>query len=323
MLSAAPRKKTVPDLIALVIARAEVANGRPVQQPAGSANMLAGVKTKGRKARSVEWSHEEEEFLKKNLGYMTDKEIGDALGRTEIAVHLHWSRDLHLPSPSKNPNVLTANQAAEMIGIDGHKVAHWVDRGLIAGRLVAGGRKIRLIRRVTFFVWVCSPSNWVYFDIRKVKDAHLKRLLKLRAKRWGDEWWSARKAADYHGVTSKDITRQAKLGRIKSFHLPVSLGGRHADRKWSNHYFLKSDVVKLELCFGKGYGRKNQKYQKKFTPAADAWLLKARDELGMSFVHIGRTMKIGKEKIGPTGGRSNPVIGYRYKTLKANKRKAK
>jgi hypothetical protein len=315
------RKEFSADLIALAVARAETAVGRTFEDLSKLANGLAGVQATTRTPRAPEWSEEEDAFLKKNLGYMTDKEIGEELGRTENAVHLRWSRDLHLAAPSKHPNVLTALQASAMLGIDGHKVAHWVDCGLIKGRVMAGGRNIRLIDRVAFMVWVCSPKNWVYFDIQKVQDEKLARLLKMRQERWDDEWWSARQAADYHGVDTKDVLRYVKLGRIESFRLPVSLGGRDHNRKWSNHFYLKSVVVPLRFTFGKG----NQELSKaqKFTPRADAWLLKARDELGMTFVHIGRTMKIGKEKVSPHGGgRSNPTISRRYRILKEQAAKA-
>lgn len=318
-----PNKKTLSDIDALVswaVARAEAAHGRTFSD-IGKPNVLAGVQASGKKARALEWTEEEDAFIKENLGYFTDAEIAEKLGRTENAVHVHLSRDLHLPSPSKHPDVITAHQAAHMLGIDAHKTAWWVDCGLIQGRPMAGKRRIRLIRRVTFLVWACSPKNWVYFDINNVRDEKLKRLLNLRHERWGDEWWSARKVADHHGVDTKDVLRQVKLGRIESYRLPVSLGGRYADRKWSNHFFRKSDAITLRFAFGKG----NQALSKakKFTPAADAWLLKARDELRMTFVHIGRTMKIGKEKTAPGGGRSNPCISRRYWQLKDAQKKAR
>lgn len=262
--------------------------------------------------KSPDWQQYEDNFLKENLGWITEDEIAAALGRTKTAVHLRWKRDLHLPAPSKNPDVITALQAAEMLGIDGHKIAHWVDMGLIPGRLMPGDRKIRLIRRVSLMVWACSPDNWVYFDIKKVNDPHLKRLLKLRADRWGDEWWSTHKAADYHHVSTSDVKRYIQMGRISSCRLPVSLGGRHENRKWSNHFVLKSQAIRLKF-----YHRSGVYKHPIFTARADAWLLKARDELGMTYVDIGRTMKIGKKKTSPTGGGTNPTISYRYHCLKS------
>lgn len=262
------------------------------------------------------WGPAEDEFLRQQVGYMTDQEIGDVLDRTEIAVMLRRKRDLHLPSPSRHPSIITASQAAVMLGVDSHKITHWVDKGYIPGRYMAGKRVIRLIPRISLLVWAISPKNWVYFDISKVREPKLKRLLALRAQRWGDEWWSSRQVADYHGVTTGDVKRYIKLGRLKSFRLPVSLGGRHdGDRAWSNHFILKSDAVATQFF------RRDQKaqdwYARMFSPRADAWLLKAKDELGMTFVDIGKTMKIGKQKVDKYNrGGTNPIIAHRYKVLK-------
>lgn len=264
--------------------------------------------------RNPGWTPEEDLFLKANIAMMTDAEIGEALGRSEIAVHLRWSRDLHLPCRSKHPDVITANLAAEMLGIDAHKTAYWVDCGLIPGRLMPGARKMRLIRKVDFRRWVLNPMNWVWFDPKKVRDPELKHMLNLRAARWGDEWWTTRQVADYHGAYPKAVEQQIIRGTLHSFRLPVSLGGRDHNRYWSNHFVLKSEAVRAVFYRGKGNHKRCI-----FTPAADAWLLKARDELGMTFIEIGRTMKIGKVKHHGT----NPTIAYRYHQLKALKAKKK
>jgi hypothetical protein len=139
-------------------------------------------------------------------------------------------------------------------------------------------------------------------------------MLQLRAARWGDEWWSTPRVAKYHHVETGDVKRLIADGRLPSFRLPVSLGGRHPERGWSNHFVLKSEALKVKFQKGRG-----NHLPCKFTPAADAWLLKARDELGMTFVHIGRTMKIGSEKKNHKTGTSmsNPTISYRYHQLKA------
>lgn len=267
------------------------------------------------------WTEAEDQFLRDHLALMTDAEIGERLGRSEVAVHIRWTRELHLPSRSKHPDVVTAQQAANMLGIDSHKIAHWVDCGLIPGRLMPGDRKIRLIKRQAFRRWVLNPMNWVYFRIERVRDPELKRMCKKRAKRWGDEWWTTRQVADYQGVDTGDVKRYIAAGTLPSFRLPVSLGGRHEDRGWSNHFVLKSDA--LQVKFNKR-GKGHFDYPSQFTPAADRWLLKARDQLEMTFVHIGRTMKIGSEKKNHKTGTSmsNPTISYRYHQLKARQAKS-
>ena len=196
-----------------------------------------------------EWRPEEEIFLKRNLGRLTDTEIGKALGRTAVAVHLRWDRDMQLPSPSKAPNVVTAHEAARMLGIDTHKICHWVDQGFIPGRLMAGGRKIRLIEREDFRKWVLDPQHWMYFDLNEVTDAELKKLLKDAAKAWGDEWWSTPKVAKYHGVNAKDVLRYIQHGRIQGIQIKYSYGGRHPNLSWKYWFILKSEATRPDLRF--------------------------------------------------------------------------
>lgn len=98
-----------------------------------------------------------------------------------------------------------------------------------------------------------------------------------------------------------------RRGKIKAFHLPVSLSGRHADRAWSNWFVLRSEAVKAKF-YRLG---EEDRGSRVFSPGADAWILRARDELGMTFEAIGRTMKIGKRS-----NKTNPTIMYRYHQLK-------
>lgn len=273
-------------------------------------SILSGTKATQR-GKPPQWSAEEDAFLKENMDSMTDAELGEALGRSEIAVHLRWERDLRLPARSKAPGILTANQAAEILGIDGHKTAHWVDMDLIPGRNMPGKRVMRLIDEKALTAWAVNPKNWVYFDWHGITDAHLRRLCELREKRWGDEWWTTAQTAAYHGVDVQDVKRAVTLGRLEATQPQVCLSGRHKDRKWGNWYVLRSEATKADLYFPRR-GEKNP-YIQRFTPAGDAWILKARDELKMTFTAIGRTMKVGKWSY---GSRSNPIIIHRYHLLK-------
>lgn len=237
------------------------------------------------------WTEAEDAFIRENLGWMTDEEMGAALGRSAQAVHLRWDREMRLPGPSKAQDVITAHKAAAVLGIDAHKVVHWVDMGLIAGRIMAGGRVIRLIQRETFRRWVLNPMNWVYFDIHKVQDVELKRMIGKRAKRWGDEWWTTRQVADYHGVETGDVKRYIYLGRISSVRLPISLGGRARERAWSNHFVLKSEATRADLRFVRRGDDMST-----LTPRGLAWLKKAL-RMGWSAERIGRSMKVDGQTV--------------------------
>ena len=190
---------------------------------------------------------------------------------------------LAIPGPSKAKDVVTAQGGARLLGIDAHKIAHWVDMGLIPGRLMAGERKIRLIKRADFERWVLTTDNWIYFDPKKIADKRLKRLCQLRAKRWDDEWWPTNKVARLHGVDTKDVQRLIYRGEIPAVRLPVSLGGRDHNRRWSNWFVKKSDALKAHFVKGRGI----QNWQP--TPRAIAFIKKcARQRL--SFAEICRMM---------------------------------
>lgn len=193
------------------------------------------------------WTEEEDLFLEQSLGYLTEEEIGRALGRSVTAVHIRWERDLNLPSPSKAPDVFTGETIAKMLGLDDHKITHWIDEGFIPGRVMAGGRKIRLVKRQDFMNWVMRPQSWMYIKIDRVKDAELKKQLERAMKQWGDEWWPTNKVARYHGIDTKDVQRHINLGRIKATQTKYSYGGRHPTRKWSYWFVLKSEATKIDL----------------------------------------------------------------------------
>jgi len=205
--------------------------------------------SESQRVNSRKWTPEEDAFLKTNLGKMTEAAMGKALGRTETAVHLRWKRDLQLVSPSKAPDVITAHQAARMLGIDGHKIAHWVDQGFIPGRLMAGGRKIRLIDRKVFIAWVMDHDHWMYFDLAKVQDEELKQSLAEESKRWGDEWWETPRVAKHHGVATSDVKRYIKAGRIKATQIQYSYGGRHLNLSWKLWFVLRSEATRKSLHF--------------------------------------------------------------------------
>lgn len=277
------------DIFDLVVQTAELENGRaPKYVVAGGNTRFFGtnVSSKNSKTRQfANWSNDEDNFLRKNLGYMTDQEMADALGRTKVSVHLRWKRDLKLPAPSKHPNFITAEQASLLIGLDSHKIVWWCDYGLIPARNMAGNRKMRLILRVTFYRWVVNTSNWIYFDWRKIPDPHLRRLCELKAARWGQEWMTTAEVGKMHGVTSKDVQRLVYRGEIPAVRAETSVGGRHKQPHWLYWYVLRSDAVKARFITGRG----NVLFAY-LTPRALAWAIKAREELGFTWAALNRSM---------------------------------
>ena len=237
--------------------------------------------------KSPGWAGEEDEFLRSHLGFLEETQIAEQLGRSPNAVHLRWSRDLRLPAPSKHPDYLTAQQIAKRLGEDAHKVCSWVDRGLLPGEIVPGGRKIRRVRKAVLLRWLVNPDNWIWFNIEKVRDLHLRRLLELKRERWGDEWWTTRQVADYHGVDVGDVKRYIKLGKIKAVQAR-NRGGRHNHNYWAHWFVLRSEATRSDLVFWKGSGSGHDLAV--WSENSDAFILLAR-AIGMPVRNIAWLMK--------------------------------
>lgn len=122
----------------------------------------------GTKRKHRIWTEEEEKFLRNNLGRISEAEIGRHLGRTESAVHNHWTREMHLVSMSKSPKILTAEQVAIGIGCDGKSVHRLMDTGRMPCRRLPSARPIRVIDRLVLMKWLLNPDHWVYFKPERV-----------------------------------------------------------------------------------------------------------------------------------------------------------
>ena len=243
------------------------------------------------KAPRKTWIAEEENFIIENIGRLTDAEIAERLDRTEASVRVHRVREMLLPAASKTAGYYSAHAASRLLGMkldDRRKVAHWVDMGLLRGRRMPGkthkGGKIRIIERADLERFAVNPKNWIYFDIDAVRDARLLRLITLRQQRWGDEWWTTKQAAAQHGVETKDVTRVIKFGWLPAVQTAFSPNGRHKTRRWAPWFVLRSDALAFTFITRK-------KPKKRFSKATEAWIVKARDEMGWSFMAIGRSTK--------------------------------
>jgi hypothetical protein len=266
-------------LIDLAIASAELETGAPLRvRRSNSMNTLfacAGIQAARppRGPQSPPWDPTEDDFLKANLGRLSEADIAASLGRTEIAVRLRWKRDLRLVAPTKDPAYITTNRIARLLGVDNHKTVYWADSGLLPHERLPFRRRVtRRVPWVTFLRWVVNPQNWVWFDPERVPDPHLRRLLELKAARWGDEWWDTNQVAAYHGVKNCDVVRYLDAGLLSGVH-PPSIGGRHFNPHWSRWFVLRSEATRPDLVFHRGTG---QGHQLDWSDRADAFLILAR-----------------------------------------------
>lgn len=270
----------------LAISQAQVEHGIHPQKVARTsllnAALFGGAEVHApRKAPS--WAPNEIEYLKLMHDKATNTQIAEYLGRTKIAVQVQRKR-MHLPEMSTARTAYyTATHISNLMGLDAHKICWWIDNGLLKGHLQPGGRKIRLVSRMRFMCWVTNPENWIYFNPLRIADPDLARLLTKRAERWGDEWWPTRWVADYHGVDAKFVATHIKRGLLPGKQAAMSIGGRHADPAWLNWFVKKSDAIKHTF-----YTRENPRPA--LTARAEAWIVYARDVLGMNWTHIGLRM---------------------------------
>src|SRR4030067_201342 len=91
------------------------------------------------------WTPEEEQFLREQIGLMSDAEIGAALGRSAFAIKIHRQRK-GIPAHSRRPGWLTGNGAAKLMGVDVHNVMRLCRRGLLPHQVMPGERGILMGR---------------------------------------------------------------------------------------------------------------------------------------------------------------------------------
>ena len=265
------------------------------------------------------WEPAEDAYLRKHAGLLTDEEIAAALGRTEVAVHVRRVR-LMLPARGSHPAFLSASRAANLLGMDEHKLTGWIDTGLLPGEVYtkrnstgrcASGLYIRRVRWITLKRWLTRPANWPRFQVDKLADPALKSLVQRAQALWGDEWWSTTQVAAYHGVSPRWVGTKIHRGELPSMRLP-NMGGRHPHgQAWAFNFVKRSDAIKAVFTEGKGSAQARRAARLTWTPRADAWIIQAH-EAGMRWTEIAARMQSRRGY----AWRAEKVA-YRYKMLKS------
>lgn len=236
------------------------------------------------------WTADEDMLLQSCRGLMSLTELSKELGRTPIAVALRGKR-VGAATPRRTPGYLTGRQIAKIVGVEDRIPSLWIRQGILPGEQIPydfGPPKWR-VKIQDFKRWLIRPSSWVYFRLERMRPGTFRRLVELAQARWGDEWWTTRQAADYLGTTCNLIVQQIKRGRIRGTQAP-NLSGRHAHTAWAVWWVRKSEII--------GYRTPTRTDSRcKFSPAADAFMLKARIEWGLTPAVIGRMMKKNKKTI--------------------------
>lgn len=205
--------------------------------------------------KNLQWTQEEEEFLRVNTGEIPITELARILDRSTNAIKIHRQRHLNIPSDTHVHE--TARDVAKILGLGcSKKVAKWLDRGILPGKSISTIRPIYAIKRSDLWRFALTPDNWVYFDPERITDPGLRRLVLIRKARWGDEWWTTSQVAAYHGVHHKTIAQCIYRGAIQG-------------KRWANWRIKRSDAVRLRLLLPGVYHDEN------WTDRGDAFVLLA------------------------------------------------
>jgi hypothetical protein len=254
-------------------------------------SLCAGEMDPGKKERSTVWTPEEDAFLEENLRTMTIEEIGAALGRSEKAVKVHQIRR-QITSASKRPGYLTGNKVARLFRVDIHAVMAWSKRGILETDILPGERKIMSVSIRRVYRWATRWQNWIYFKAERIRDPHLRSLVLRAQSLWDDEWWTPGQVAEYHGLPDTSLVNlHALKGTLKGV-------------QWGNWHFLRSEAVRHIFYTGKG---RPDAYKLDWSPGADAWIRRAREELSLTYAETAARMK---------GDWNGKRVAYRYRCLK-------
>ncbi len=274
-------------IVADAVLAGQLAGGRSRRVMAGEHGARAVVvqaNRGGRRSRLVRWTEPENDFLRENLGRLSEADLAAVLGRTVVAVHNQWHDKLRLAPPSKRPEFeVTGQRIADMLAVDSHSVMLWLRRGQLPFRLLpCRGRRIHLVPRLAFEQWVVNPANWPYFKPERIADPRLRALVARQAERWGDEWWTVGQCARHHHVAQRLVGKHITDGLLPA----VDAG---------NYRIRRSDVVAHQFVTGKTRAWS----ERRWPPAANAFLITAA-ALGFSHRTIARLMGRGADDDGET-----------------------
>lgn len=217
----------------------------------------------------IQWTQQEEDFVRAHYMTMTDAEMAAALGRSVDGVHIRRERWLRLPGRRQNSEVLTSRSAARLLGVKCAKsITRLIDDGLLRAGTLPLDAKVHAIQRYDLVRFALNPMNWIYFDPERVTDPALRRQIAIRRERWNDAWWSVGQTAAYHGCAVTTINHYIRKGQIPA-------------KRWGNHWILRSDAVRAVIRVGRS------NWHTAWTPRADAVAILGR-AAGLSYGDIER-----------------------------------
>lgn len=244
-------------------------------------------------SKERQWSEAETRFLVDNLAILPREIIAEELGRSVNAIKIRQVRH-GIPSPSKRPGYLTGHDVAKILRVDIHAIMTWHARGILRFDIIPGERGIMNLPKRRVYQFAVQPKNWIYFKPHRVRDARLRRMIELAMQRWNDEWLTIGQAAAFWGVSDRALNARIRAGSLPAI-------------RWGNWWIRKSDLLQVRIVKGKG-GWREKMEEVYYSARADAWILRARDELGLTWQEVAARMG------NPQWDKKS--VRYRYTVLK-------
>lgn len=244
------------------------------------------------------WSPEEEQFVRTHHTHMTDAEMGAALGRSETGVKIYRNRILRLKAMTRLPEWPSLNQIAVLLGVDGHSVVKWANRGLIEWRDTGRGARetqgsIRVVHRPYLKKWVLHPDHWMMFKAERIEDPQLRRMVLARQAAWNDEWWRPGQVAAYWQCDKRAVNAAIHDGTLPAV-------------RWGNWWIRKSVALRTPRPASVGVGKGSNGLP--WSPYQDA------------FIVLGRAIGFSNSQMEQMGAWKRDRLHHRFKYLGKQKR---
>ena len=198
------------------------------------------------------WSLAELDYVRQNCGYMTYADMAAAIGRTAIALEVRCHR-MGLPSPGRNPALISRRAFCDMLGVSGHVVNGITQRGEIPiERNLTPLGYVQLIRLDDVWEWLKKLDSHVLINLDKC-DPRVREIVLRAQQEQGDRYVDTVEAARLYEertgvkIDQADIHRRVvKFGDVPYIRKP-NQSGRHKQPTWSRIWILASDVAKLNI----------------------------------------------------------------------------
>jgi hypothetical protein len=276
-------------LIDRLITSSQLAAGMPADYLATQGIMTGGMSGAGSQAytlgRNPRWSADEDDYIRANLAYQSLDQVAETLGRSPNAVKCHGYR-IGATTPRYAEGYISGNQVAQILGVDSHTPPYWMDRGLLESELYPypdGSPKKRRATWAAFLRFLIRPISWVYFDVAKIKNDHLRRLVELAQAKWGDEWLTTTEAAQLRGCNLDDVHNSIRHGRLWAYR--AGSVDRHRTVAWSYWFVRRSEAATFVVNKGSGSGHAYD-----WSPRADAFIIRCCTE-GIAWDDAARMMR--------------------------------